>query len=199
MTNAARAYEEVTDGLRRPVRLTELAYSVDGLPTREQIDEERTHLQKDKQGLEIAQGDFIGAVLADPRCGAHLVHEMAQPTAAAREALPGFAETGACDFGPVRVDRDGRVGLVTVQNHACLNAEDDASTQAFEAAVDLVLLDDGCDVGVLRGAPAIHPKYAGRRIFGAGINLTALYEGKISLIEFMLERELGGIQKIFRG
>ena len=89
--------------------------------------------------------------------------------------------------------------IVTNQNHACLNAEDDASTRAMEIAVDLVLLDDTIEVGVLRGGPAIHPKHAGRRIFGAGINLTHLYTGKISLIEFMLDRELGAITKIYRG
>jgi thioesterase DpgC len=52
---------------------------------------------------------------------------------------------------------------------------------------------------VLRGAPATHPKYAGRRIFGSGINLTHLYYGKISLVEFMLERELGAVSKLYRG
>jgi (3,5-dihydroxyphenyl)acetyl-CoA 1,2-dioxygenase len=93
----------------------------------------------------------------------------------------------------------GTIGYVTIQNHAALNAEDDASTQALELAVDLVLLDDGIDVGVLRGGPANHPKYAGRRIFGAGVNLTHLYQGKISLIEFMIERELGAVTKMYRG
>ncbi len=44
-----------------------------------------------------------------------------------------------------------------------------------------------------------HPKHAGRRIFGSGINLTRLYQGQISLVEFMLERELGSVSKMFRG
>jgi (3,5-dihydroxyphenyl)acetyl-CoA 1,2-dioxygenase len=52
---------------------------------------------------------------------------------------------------------------------------------------------------VLRGGPATHPKHAGRRIFGAGINLTHLYHGRISLVEFMLERELGPVSKLYRG
>jgi thioesterase DpgC len=42
-------------------------------------------------------------------------------------------------------------------------------------------------------------KYAGRRVFGAGINLTQLYHGKISLVRFMLERETGPLTKIYRG
>ena len=54
-------------------------------------------------------------------------------------------------------------------------------------------------VGVLRGGPATHHKYAGRRILGSGINLTHLYKGKISLVEFMLERELGQVSKMYRG
>jgi thioesterase DpgC len=45
----------------------------------------------------------------------------------------------------------------------------------------------------------IHPKHLGRRIFGSGINLTDLYHGKISFIEFMLERELGCVSKMYRG
>jgi (3,5-dihydroxyphenyl)acetyl-CoA 1,2-dioxygenase len=198
------AYRDITDGLRRPVRVTELVYTAaqrpaSGLPTRDEIDGERTLLQKDKRGLEIAQGDFVARILADERCGAHLVHSMARPTAAALERLDEFRSSGSADLGPFRVDRDGQVGIVTNQNHACLNAEDDASTAAMEVAVDLVLLDDAIEVGVLRGAPAIHPKYAGRRILGAGINLTALYRGQISLLEFMIDRELGAVHKMFRG
>jgi thioesterase DpgC len=69
----------------------------------------------------------------------------------------------------------------------------------METAVDLVLLDEAIQIGLVRGAPATHPKYVGRRIFGSGINLTHLYYGKISLVEFMLERELGGVSKLYRG
>jgi thioesterase DpgC len=86
-----------------------------------------------------------------------------------------------------------------MQNHAFLNSEDDASVAALETAIDLVLLDDAIDVGVLRGGPATHPKYAGRRIFGSGLNLTHLYYGKISLVEFMIERETGALTKMYRG
>jgi thioesterase DpgC len=202
--DALAAYDELTDGLSRPVRLAELAYGAAErhpglLPTRAQIDAERTHHQSDKAGLEIAQGDFIARILADPRCGAHLIAAMSEPLGEALAALDRFQHDGSIDLGPMRVDRDGPVGVVTNQNHGCLNAEDDASTRAMEIAVDLVLLDDAIEVGVLRGGPATHPKHAGRRIFGAGINLTDLYTGQISLIEFMLDRELGAITKMFRG
>ncbi len=197
-------YDELTDGLTQPVRLAELVYTAaerhpELVPTRAQIDAERTHQQSEKAGLEIAQGDFIAAVLADERRGTHLISAMTQPRAEALAALEAFRRDGSADLGPMRVDRDGPVGIVTNQNHGCLNAEDDDSTRAMEIAIDLVLLDDAIEVGVLRGGPATHPKHAGRRIFGAGINLTHLYTGQISLVEFMLDRELGAITKMYRG
>ena len=197
-------YDELTDGLTRPLRMAELAYAAaerhpDLVPTRVQIDAERAHNQSEKAGLEIAQGDFLARVLADPRCGHHLIAAMSEPLPEALDRLEAFTREGSADLGPMRVDRDGPVGVVTNQNHGCLNAEDDASTRAMEIAVDLVLLDDAIEVGVLRGGPATHPKHAGRRIFGAGINLTHLYTGQISLIEFMLDRELGAITKMYRG
>jgi thioesterase DpgC len=201
---AAAIYDELTDGLTRQLRVSELVYEAAEafpglLPTRAEIDAERELAQKEKRGLEIDQGIFVAHVLADQRAGFHLLHSMSQPTARALALLPDFRRLGSVDLGPMRVDRVDNVGQVTIQNHAFLNSEDDASTAAFETAVDLVLLDDAIQIGVLRGAPATHPKYAGRRIFGSGINLTHLYYGKISLVEFMLERELGAVSKMYRG
>jgi thioesterase DpgC len=197
-------YDELTDGHQRSLRVAELVYAAaeryPGLvPTRAEIDEERERLQKDKRGLEIGQGDFVAHVLAHPRSGAHLLYAMAQPRSEALAHLDQLQRTGSVDLGPMRLDRNGPVGVVSIQNHAFLNSEDDVSTGALEIAVDLVLLDDSIEVGVLRGAPATHPKHAGRRIFGAGINLTHLYYGKISLVEFMIERELGVVSKMYRG
>ena len=197
-------YDELTDGRTRSLRMAELVYAAaerhpDLLPSRAAIDAERELLQKDKQGLEIDQGVFLAHVLAHPRCGPHLVHAMAQPKAEALALMDELRRTGSVDLGVVRVDRDGEVGVITTQNHAFLNSEDDPSVAALETAVDLVLLDDAIAVGVLRGGPAVHPKYAGRRIFGSGLNLTHLYYGKISLVEFMLERELGALSKMYRG
>jgi len=194
-------YEELTDGFGRSLRMAELVYAAaerwpDLLPGRAAIDAERELTQKEKLGLEIDQGIFLAHVLAHPRCGPHLMHAMAQPRPEALAAIEELRATGRVDLGPVRIDRQGTTGLVTTQNHAFLNSEDDPSVAALETAVDLVLLDDAIDVGVLRGGPATHAKYAGRRIFGSGLNLTHLYYVKISLVEFMLERELGALSKM---
>ena len=86
-----------------------------------------------------------------------------------------------------------------MRNAKFLNAEDDRATAALETALDLVLLDDAIEVGVLRGGTVQHPKYKDRRIFNAGINLTHLYYGQISFAHFIVERELGLLHKIYRG
>jgi (3,5-dihydroxyphenyl)acetyl-CoA 1,2-dioxygenase len=202
--DVARVYDELTDGRQRLLRVAELVYAAaerfPGLvPTRGAIDAEREQLQKDKSGLEIDQGRFVSRILGDRAAGRHLLRAMAQPTEEARRRLDDFTRVGTADLGPVRVERRGAVGHVTIQNEAYLNAEDDDTTAALEVAVDLVLLDETIHVGVLRGGVVNHPKYAGRRIFGSGINLTHLYHGRISLIEFMIERELGLVSKMYRG
>jgi thioesterase DpgC len=51
---------------------------------------------------------------------------------------------------------------------------------------------------VLRGGIVDNPKYAGRRIFCSGINLTHLYQGKIRFM-FYFEHAMGYEHKIFRG
>jgi thioesterase DpgC len=90
MEQTSALYAELTDGLTRPVRADDLVYAAaeaqPGLtPTRAQVEAERGKLQKDKEGLEIAQGAFLGDVLADPECGRHLVDSMLRPTALALE------------------------------------------------------------------------------------------------------------------
>ena len=51
---------------------------------------------------------------------------------------------------------------------------------------------------MFRGGVVDHPRYAGERIFGAGINLTHLYHGRIDFL-FYLVRDLGYVNKIYRG
>ena len=201
---ALAVFDELTDGGRREVRCAELVYEAAEklpgiLPTRAEIAQERTHPQKEKRGLEIKQGDFLSKVLADSQRGHQLIRAMGRPRRESIENLAAFRRSGHVDLGTAELDRRNRIGWISLKNLSSLNAEDDASTANLEVAVDLVLLDPEIDVGVLRGAPMSHPKHLGRRVFGSGINLTDLYYGKISFVEFMLERELGCVSKMFRG
>ncbi len=203
--HAVAIYNSLTDGCTRPRRLADLVYAAADLyphllPTREVIQEERARRrQSAKRGREIDQGLFAAQVLADERCGLHLIHAMLRPMPEAERHLAEFRRTGHVDLGRATLERRDNVGHVTLNNPDYLNAEDDLAVKALETAIDLALLDGQVEVGVLRGSLVHHPKYAGRRVFNAGINLTHLYYGQISFIEFMLERDLGLMHKLYRG
>jgi thioesterase DpgC len=159
---------------------------------------ERARALSDKEGVEIAQGLFLSFVLASPRCGAHLVWSMLRPTEAALARLEEFRATGIADLGGTYLKRRGRAAYLEIRNDRHLNAEDCDTLPTTEVAVDLALLDPGVEVGVIRGAVVSHPRYAGRRVFGAGLNLTHLYHGRIDYL-FFVTRDLGYVNKLFRG
>jgi thioesterase DpgC len=97
------------------------------------------------------------------------------------------------------VERRDGVGYLWHGNPRFLNAEDDSTTRTLEICTDLILLDPAIEVGLMRGKVAQLAKYAGRRIFNAGINLTHLYHGQISLVEFFIVRDMGYLHKMYRG
>ena len=201
--SAVQLYDELTAGCTRRLRLEDLAdeageLAPDWLPTRSQMRNERRRPLADKQGVELGQGEFISHVLADPRTGTHLTQAMLLPTAEALAELEEFRRIGVADLGMVRVTREGKAGVLELRNPDYLNAEDGKTLGPTERAVDLILLDPEIEVGVLRGGVVEHPRYAGQRVFGSGINLTHLYEGKIDFL-FYLVRDLGFVNKIFRG
>jgi enoyl-CoA hydratase/carnithine racemase len=199
--HAEALYLELADGgpLRVEALLERAAEQVPGLvPTAAQVAAEREHRQADKQGLEIAQGLLLAHVLASPRAGAQLVLSMLRPTDAALARLEDFRATGEADLGAAHVRREGRAGVLELRNPRHLNAEDGTTLGATETAVDLILLDPDIEIGVMRGGAIDHPRYAGRRIFGAGINLTHLYHGRIDFAWYIV-RDLGYVNKIYRG
>jgi len=201
--HAPALYDELTAGRTRFVRLEELvllaADAIPGLvPTRQEVAAEAKLDQRDKDGVEIAQGLFTSRVLADERAGLHLCHAMLLPRADSTEAATRLATDGVLDLGAVRLERHGRALHLIAVNARFLNAEDDTTLAAMEIATDAATLDPGSDIIVMRGGPVEHPKYRDRPIFGAGINLTHLYRGAIPYLWFP-RRELGYVHKIFRG
>lgn len=201
--SVADLYEQLTDGLARPVRLEELVYAaaerVQGLvPTRAEVDVERRQPLASKAGVELAQGVFLAEVLSLPDAGRHLISSMLRPSVEALDRLDEFRAAACVDFGPVRVTRAGKVGVLEVCNPRHLNAEDESTLAPTEWGVDLLLLDPEVEICVFRGGVVDHPRYAGQRVFGSGINLTHLYHGRIEFL-FFLVRELGFVNKIYRG
>jgi thioesterase DpgC len=201
--SAAGLYDELTDGMTRSVRLSELVYAaaerVPGLvPTRAEVDAERERRLAEKTGVELAQGLLVAEFLALPEQGTHLLRSMLEPTTQARELLDEFRATGSVDLGSAHVSRQGTAAILELRNPRHLNAEDGVTLGPTETAVDLILLHPEIELAVFRGGTVDHPRYAGERVFGTGINLTHLYLGKIDFL-FFLTRDLGYVNKIYRG
>jgi thioesterase DpgC len=202
--HADTVYERLTEGRMVSLRISELveAAAIDFpglLPTNGQLAAERHLGQADKEGYEIDQGIFLRAVLRSPSAGPHLLDAMLRPTPRALAVLPEFTRTGVVEMHSVRLERRDGAAYLTMCRNDCLNAEDDRQVDDMETAVDLALLDPDIRVGVLRGGQMSHPRYRGRRVFSAGINLKSLHAGEISLVGFLLRRELGYIHKLVRG
>ena len=198
---ALDAYDRLTERRTRFLRLDELcerAGDAGILPSRKQLEKEAARAQKDKQGLERAQGEFLSCVLADPAAGAHLCHAMLLPHPRTPEFKAAFEKNGQIEFPGARLRREGKASVLTMSNPRFLNAEDETTLEGMEIAVDLALGDPQTEVCVLRGGPVEHPKYAGRRLFGAGINLTHLYQGKIRYLWYLI-RDFGFVNKFYRG
>ena len=201
--HADEVYDALTVRRSRFVRVEELvtraASVVPGLvPSAQEIAAEEGALQRDKSGLEIDQGLFLSAVLGSERAGRHLCHAMLLPRPEAEALLPQFAREGRVALDGASVHRHGKAAVVTQNNPRFLNAEDQTSLDGAEICVDLALLDPLAEVAVMRGAAVEHPKYKDRRVFGAGINLTHLYHGRIPFVWY-LQRDLGYVNKIYRG
>jgi thioesterase DpgC len=203
MTDALAAYDKITAGRSRFVRIDDLcaraAEAFPGmLPSSGDLQEEASRPQRDKKGLEKKQGEFLAAVLAHRDTGLHLCHAMLLPREDSLARLPEYEKAGELDLGTAEVRRQGKASVVTMKNPRYLNAEDETTLDALEIAIDVALLDAKSEICVLRGGAVEHPKWAGRRVFGAGINLTHLYQGKIRYLWYLI-RDLGLVNKIYRG
>ena len=131
------------------------------------------------------------APISSTRCCARRPRRSSGSTTSAPPASPTSAAP--------HVTRRGRAGILELRNPRHLNAEDDDSLRSDR---------DGrrprsCSTPTSRSACCAaacvdHPRYRGRRVFGAGINLTHLYEGRIDFLFFLI-RDLGYVNKIYRG
>ena|SRR5690242_20201972 len=179
--------------------VSDAAAALPGLvPDHNQLSRDNALLQKDKDGFEIDQGFFLSRVLADPRCGMHLCHAMLLPRPEAGEYSHRFRQSGKIELAGATLERRGKAAQVTMRNPRYLNAEDEATLDGLEIAIDVATLDSATEIAILRGDVVEHTKYRGRRLFSAGINLTHLYQGKIGLVWY-IKRDMGLVNKLFRG
>ncbi|MFG2169103.1 (3,5-dihydroxyphenyl)acetyl-CoA 1,2-dioxygenase DpgC [Micromonospora chersina] len=201
---ADQVYDELTAYRTRHLRVDELAEAAADMfpglaPTRAQLAAERSRPQADQEGREIDQGILLRAILRSQQSGRHLMDAMLRPTPRALRLLPEFRRTGVLQTEAVHLERRDGVARLTMCRDDCLNAEDEQQVDDMETAVDLALLDPNVRIGLVRGGEMSHPRYAGRRVFSAGINLKAISAGRITLTGFLLRRELGYLHKLVRG
>ena len=201
--HAAGVYRKLTNRHEKFLRVDELvdeaAKLVPGLtPTQRQVNAENHLMQSEKYGVEIDQGIFLAQVLAVPDVGMHLCHAMLRPKMESIERTREFIKNGVIDFGPAKIERHGKAAVITVKNPRFLNAEDDETLADTETAADIAILDPLSEICVLRGGVVEHPKYQGRKVFSAGINLTHLYRGKIPYLWY-IRRDMGVVNKMLRG
>jgi thioesterase DpgC len=199
--DAVSLYGELTAQRTRFVRVDELcrvAAERGALPPADALAAEARLPLKEKQGLEKAQGAFVAEILADPAAGTHLCHAMLLPHPRTAEKVAEFDRAGRLELPGARLERQGKAAMLTMRNPRYLNAEDESTLEGLEIAVDVALLDRKTEICVLRGDFVEHPKYAGRRLFGAGINLTHLYQGRIRYLWYLI-RDLGLVNKLYRG
>ena len=88
--------------------------------------------------------------------------------------------------------------MLLLSNKRFLNSEDNDTQPATEIGADVCILDPQSKVAVLRGDVVPEGKYAGRRVFNAGINLTHLYYGRIPFLWFLV-RDMAFVNKMTRG
>src|SRR3970040_127584 len=123
---------------------------------------------------------------------------MLLPHEDSRKHLAEFEARGVLELAGARLSRQGKAVILTMRNPRYLNAEDETTLDGLEIAVDVALLDKKSELCVLRGDTVTHTKHAGKRVFGAGINLTHLYQGKIRYLWYLI-RDLGLVNKFYRG
>jgi thioesterase DpgC len=123
---------------------------------------------------------------------------MLLPREDSRRHLGEFEAKGELSLEGAHLRRQGKAAVVTMRNPRFLNAEDESTLGGLETAVDVALLDRQSEICILRGDTVTHTKHAGHRVFGAGINLTHLYQGKIRFLWYLI-RDLGLVNKLYRG
>jgi len=202
-SHAEHVYGLLTERRSIFLRLDDLVYAaaklVPGLvPTREDVDQEAAHPQRDKDGVEVDQGIFLAHMLSRPESGEHLCHAMLLPLPESAALVAEFASRGVLDLGAARLVRRGKAVHLDMINPRFLNAEDETTLPHTEAAVDVATLDPTTDIAVMRGVAVENEKYRGKRILGAGINLTHLYLGRIPFL-WLMNRDLGYVHKLLRG
>ena len=202
-TYASHIYKVLTKNFKKNIRVEELCYLANDLvlgltPSKNEMVYENNLYLKDKEGIEKEQGILLSSILSLKNEGTHLCKSMLLPTSLALQKFQELEENKKVFLNGASIECLDDYNLVTLDNPSYLNAEDNRTLLPLEAAIDLAILDNNNKICVLRGTKVKHDKYFNKRVFGAGINLTHLYEGKIPYLWY-ITRDMGAVNKVLRG
>ena len=202
-TYAGHIYKVLTNNFKSNLRVEDLCYLVNDLvpgitPSKIEMAYENKLPLKEKEGIEKEQGILLSSILSLKYEGTHLCKSMLLPSSLALQKLDELKENKKVFFNGAIIECFEDYNLVTLDNPNYLNAEDNRTLLPLEAAIDLAILDNNNKICFLRGSKVKHEKYLNRRVFGAGINLTHLYEGKIPYLWY-ITRDMGAVNKVLRG
>ena len=131
--------------------------------------------------------------------GRHLCHAMLLPRADVTEQLARLAADGRLELGPITLQRRGKaIHLIAEQSALPQRRGPDHASMRWKPRSTSPSSIRPPRSRCCAAALVEHPKYAGRRILGSGINLTHLYRGKIPYLWY-LQRDLGFVHKFLRG
>lgn len=168
------------------------------LPTADELAADRARPLSVKVGFEYKSAVAIAELLSSPLVGREILDASRAPSAAARGLLGEFLRDDRIELAGARIERRGPVAAVEITSPDALNAESEATLDDLETCADLVALDDRIAVATLRGGPVNNAKYAGRRVFCSGLDLSGLHGGRLSYL-YYVRRELGLVSKLYRG
>ena len=194
-------YAALTDDLRRAVRDEELVYAAaerfpGTVPSREAVAAERELALPEKEGIEIARV-FSSRSCSRRRaadrtssgrcCGPR--RRSSGSTTSARPASPISASRTSSAAAAPRLEI-GTTATSTPRTATRFRPPKSPSTWRCSTPTWRSVSS--------RGRRHPHPRYAGTRIFGAGLNLTHLYRGRLDFL-FFVTRDLGYVNKLYRG
>jgi len=153
-----------------------------------------------RKAVRSTRASSLRGVLRSPLAGSHLLDAMLRPTPRALQLLPEFSRQGVADLGSVRIERGNGAARLTMCADDYLNAEDNRQCRRHGDGRGPRSAQSGCPcrpVAGRRDEPSPLPWKAS--VQRRNTNLKALNDGGISLVGFLLRRELGYIHKLVRG
>ena len=192
-TDVIAAYDRLTDGRRRFLRIDELC-ALGGAGVSSSASLASVDLEAEAKPCSARQARPRAPAGRVPRPGAWPIPPRARTSATpcfcrTRNLLPSSRNSRKRETSSSTaraLQRQGKAAVLTMSNPRFLNAEDETTLDGHgDRGRPRAARPEDRGLRAARRRRSTHPKYAGKRLFGAGINLTHLYQGKIRYLWYL--------------